>query len=111
LQIAGERDLPADVTLAFYRITQEALNNAIKHAEATTIDIALAGPPDRVELRVRDDGRGFDPQSIPAGHLGLSIMRERAAKIGASMQIESKPGQGTTITAIWSDSQEKATHD
>jgi PAS domain S-box-containing protein len=109
--VEGERDLPTDVTLTFYRIAQEALNNAIKHAEATTIDIMLVGQPDRVELHIRDDGRGFDPQAIPEGHLGISIMRERAAKIDASVQIESKPGHGTEVTAIWSAPQEKATHD
>ena len=66
---------------------------------------------DRVELRLRDDGRGFDPDAIPDGHLGISIMRERAAKIGASVHIETKPGHGTTVTAIWSAPPEKATHE
>jgi signal transduction histidine kinase len=109
--IEGARDLPADVTLTFYRITQEALNNAIKHAEATTIDIMLVGQPDRVELRVRDDGRSFDPQSIPAGHLGISIMRERAAKIDADLQLDSRPGHGTEIRVIWLAGLEQANHD
>jgi len=111
LQVEGERDLPADVTLTFYRIAQEALNNAIKHAEATTIDIALVAQPDRVELRLRDDGRGFDPQTIPDGHLGISIMRERAAKIGAAIQIESQPGRGTEVSVTWLDSAERANHE
>ena len=87
------------------------MNNAIKYAEATTIDMALVGQPDRVELRIRDDGRGFDPDTIPNGHLGISIMRERAAKIGASVQIESKPGHGTEVSATWPASTGKATHD
>jgi signal transduction histidine kinase len=109
--VEGECDLSADVTLTFYRIAQEALNNAIKHAEATTIDIMLVGQPDRVELRVRDDGRSFDPQSIPAGHLGISIMRERAAKIDADLQLDSRPGHGTEIRVIWLAGLEQANHD
>ena len=63
LSIEGDRELPADVTLTLYRIAQEALNNVIKHAEATRVDITLLNQPDRVELHIRDDGRGFDPQA------------------------------------------------
>ena len=82
LSIEGDRELPADVTMTLYRIAQEALNNVIKHAEATRVDIMLLNQPDRVTLHIRDDGRGFDPQVIPAGHMGISIMAERAQKIG-----------------------------
>ena len=78
LSIEEDRELPADVTMTLYRIAQEALNNVIKHAEATQVDITLLNETDRVVLRIRDDGRGFDPQVIPAGHMGLSIMAERA---------------------------------
>jgi signal transduction histidine kinase len=57
-----------------------------------------------VELSVADDGHGFDPNDLPDGNrgLGLGIMRERAAGIGAALQIESRPGQGTRITVTWS---------
>ena len=101
LSIEGDRELPAEVTLAFYRIAQEALNNVIKHAEATRVDISLLDQPDRVELHIRDDGRGFDPQLIPDGHLGISIMAERAKKIGGDLQIQSTPGRGTEVSLTW----------
>jgi signal transduction histidine kinase len=54
-----------------------------------------------VELIVRDDGCGFDPAAVSPEHLGLRIMRERAQAIGASLRIESQPGQGTRISALW----------
>ena len=109
--VEGDRELPAEVTLAFYRIAQEALNNVIKHAEATRVDISLLDQPDRVELHIRDDGRGFDPQLIPDGHLGISIMAERAKKIGGDLQIQSKPGRGTEVSLTWRDPTEKESHD
>ena len=101
ISVEGDRELPAEVTLAFYRIAQEALNNVIKHAEATRVDISLLDQPDRVELHIRDDGRGFDPQAIPDGHLGISIMAERAKKVGGDLQIQSKPGRGTEVSVTW----------
>ena len=101
LSIEGDRELPADVTMTLYRIAQEALNNVIKHAEATRVDITLLNEPDRVALHIRDDGRGFDPQVIPAGHMGISIMAERAQKIGADLQIQSQPGRGAEVSATW----------
>jgi two-component system nitrate/nitrite sensor histidine kinase NarX len=54
-----------------------------------------------VELRIRDDGRGFDPASIPPDHLGVGIMRERAATVGATLEIESQAGHGTQIVIVW----------
>ena len=103
--VKGDCELPpsGDVTLTFYRIAQETLNNVIKHAEATRVDIALLCQPDRVALHIRDDGRGFDPQLIPDGHFGISIMAERARKIGADIQIHSTPGRGTEVSLIWQD--------
>ena len=95
------RELPAAVTMTFYRIAQEALNNVIKHAEATAVEITLLAKRDCVELQVCDDGRGFDPQVIPAGHLGIGIMAERAMKIGGELQIHSQPGHGATVSLTW----------
>jgi nitrate/nitrite-specific signal transduction histidine kinase len=54
-------------------------------------------------LSIEDDGRGFDPQAIPSGHLGIGIMRERAQKIGATFQINSEPGDGTSVLVTWSE--------
>ncbi len=95
-------ELPEDVTLAFYRFAQEALNNAITHAAATQINLSLLAEPDLVELRIQDDGCGFDPGAVSAGHLGISIMRERVAKIGGVIQIHSEPDRGTDIVITWS---------
>ena len=99
--VAHERQLPADVHMAFYRIAQEALNNVTKHAQATRVEIALFDERNGVVLQIRDDGRGFDTQSIPDGHMGLSIMAERAHKVGGELRIQSEPGRGTEICMTW----------
>ena len=54
-----------------------------------------------VELRVSDDGRGFDPNDVPPDRLGLGIMRERAEAIGATFEVESTPGEGTRVSVVW----------
>ena len=107
----GEYSLTPEATMAFYRIAQEALNNVIKHAEATRVDIVLLRNAERVELRIRDDGRGFDPQAIPEGHLGIGIMRERAEKIGGDFRIQSTPGRGTEVSMIWPATNGRTSHD
>jgi ligand-binding sensor domain-containing protein/signal transduction histidine kinase len=94
-------ELPAEVHLAIYRVAQEALNNVIKHAQANQVDVALRGGAAGVVLTIRDDGRGFDAAGVSADHLGLNIMRERAAAIDARLAIESEPGHGTDVTLIW----------
>ncbi len=101
LQVEGDSRLPGDVQVALYRIAQEALNNVCKHAEATGVVVGLHYWPERVMLRIRDDGRGFEPGAIPPGHLGIGIMHERARAVGASLLIHSCPGQGTEITVSW----------
>ncbi|MBE2238252.1 MAG: PAS domain S-box protein [Caldilineaceae bacterium] len=95
--------VPTVVTMTFYRIAQEALNNIIKHAEATKVELTAHTDLDGLTLRIRDNGRGFDPQAIPAGHIGLSIMAERVEKIGGNLQIQSAPGRGATILVTWAD--------
>jgi signal transduction histidine kinase len=102
LKVADECQLTDEVTIAFHRIAQESLNNIAKHAEASEVFIDLSCTPQSVELRIQDDGRGFDPQAIPAGHLGIGIMHERARKIGATLKIESEPGSGTLVIVTWS---------
>ena len=103
--------LPKNVVLTFYRIAREALNNAIIHAEAIQINVALLAGPGRVELNIQDDGCGFDPHAVPAGHLGIEIMFERVAEIGGEMQIHSKPDQGTNIIVTWPSSARGAEYD
>ena len=101
LTIEGDCSLADDAKMAFYRIAQEALNNIAKHAEATKVELGLMCDQDRVEITVCDNGRGFDPEAVPSGHLGLAIMRERAEKIGATLHLASNPGVGTEIVVTW----------
>ena len=77
----------------------------VKHARAgqVSVDLRYADSGDRgAELRVRDDGRGFDPREVPPDHLGLSIMRERADAIGATLAIQTEVGAGTEVVVTWS---------
>ncbi len=81
------------------RIGQEAVTNAIRHAEATRIDVELSYDGARVCLKIKDNGRGFTGNaSAPLGHFGLQGMRERAAEIGAAFSVESTPGEGARIS-------------
>jgi PAS domain S-box-containing protein len=91
--------LPADAETALYRIAQEALTNVAKHADASNVEVILERRANNVLLVVEDDGRGFDPGDPggPGQGFGLVGMRERAALIGAIMEIESSPGMGTAI--------------
>ncbi len=106
VKISGDLNLPPDVKLVFYRITQEVLNNIAKHAAASNVIIALDSSAGNITLTIVDDGVGFDPTTfIGAEHLGLRIMRERCENINATIQIESKPDAGTKVTAVWSQEQ------
>jgi signal transduction histidine kinase len=97
----GRHTLAADVQVALYRVAQEALNNVVKHADARHVDVQLRRNGRRVELRVTDDGCGFTPESIPAGHFGVSMMHERVQAIGGTLALRSTPGHGTTLTVVW----------
>jgi signal transduction histidine kinase len=107
--------LPPDVHVAFYRVAQEALHNAVKHAEASQLRVSLrASPPvsrqqadgwqGQVVLRVSDDGQGFDADLRQGDQLGLGIMRERAEAVGASLTIESQSDRGTDVILAWDSS-------
>jgi signal transduction histidine kinase len=92
-------DLSRGAALALFRILQEALGNAAKHAHAKQITVRLSRSDDSVSLRVSDDGAGFDPSSLgTSGGLGLIMMRERATQLNGKFEFESVPGRGTTIT-------------
>jgi signal transduction histidine kinase len=106
-QVTGACSLPTEVRIALYRITQEALNNIVKHARASRAAVHLDCRPGHARLRISDDGRGFDPEAIPPGRLGMNIMRERAQAIGAILCIESEPGQGTSVLVDWQGVQER----
>src|SRR5439155_22398127 len=98
---SDERRLPADVQIGLYRIAQEALNNTVKHAGASGAKLQFRLRGGRANLLIEDDGRGFDETRTPPGHLGLSIMRERARAIGAQLRVESHEGSGTRIHVRW----------
>ena len=101
LEVAGDALLAPDIQIALYRVTQEALNNIAKHAAASRVTISGRCDPERVELRIVDDGRGFEPSGVAPGSLGLGIMRERAASIGARLHVDSQPGAGTAVRVEW----------
>jgi len=94
--------LPAEHELALYRIAQEALLSAIRHAKAHTATITLASTDDAVRMAVRDDGVGVDDAMVqdPGAHggWGLLSMRERAGRIGACLELESSPDRGTCVS-------------
>jgi signal transduction histidine kinase len=94
----GLVELPAPVEEGLYRIAQEALNNALKHAAATLVTVYIRTEDERVELEVVDDGQGFDPDAVSdRGGMGLASMRERAEKLGGSLTVLSAPGEGTRV--------------
>ena len=102
VDVRGVRQLPPEVTVALYRIAQEALHNVDHHsgAGAAWVMLDLSGPV--VRLTVRDDGRGFDAAGVAPERLGLRMMRERAEAAGVVVGVETRPGHGTTVTAEWS---------
>jgi signal transduction histidine kinase len=92
-------DLPPNVAEGLYRIAQEALNNALKHASATRETVRLCVKDGAVVLEINDDGRGFDPQAVEGlGGMGLASMRDRTEHLGGELVIRSSPGAGTTVT-------------
>ena len=97
---AGGAPLPADQQLQVLFILQEALSNVRKHAMASRVDVAITNGRD-FELRIEDDGRGYDAREVAdrsQAHVGLNIMRERAAYLSAQLQLEGRPGHGATVT-------------
>jgi ligand-binding sensor domain-containing protein/signal transduction histidine kinase len=133
--VEGACVLPPEAQVTLYRIAQEAMNNVAKHARASQVVVSLRctpvtpGPRDvsegeeedspsreggarqRVELCIRDDGRGFEPGEVTPDHFGLGIMRERAAAIGAELTVDSEPGMGTQVMAVWEGNEGRITKD
>lgn len=106
LEVEGDAVLPEEVQLAFYRIAQESLVNVAKHAEARQIDVFFDGMRRQAMLTVTDDGRGFDTKTMKLGHLGLQIMQERIAEVGGSLEVDSEPGKGCQVMAIWFEAED-----
>jgi len=97
--LGGEPELPLPLKETLYRIAQEALHNAVKHAHASHVEVRLSLTGSTVELQIGDDGVGFEPSAPRPGHLGMQSMRERAAAHRGSIEIDSEIGGGTTIRA------------
>ena len=95
----ADRRLPPETEEALFRIVQEALNNAVKHAQIDRAEVRLRLRHESVSLLIGDSGVGFDPTSVGSGtsHLGLTSMRERVRALGGTIEIESQPGAGTHI--------------
>jgi PAS domain S-box-containing protein len=96
-QLCDEPELPLEIKEAVYRIAQEGLHNTVKHARATRVDMFLRCSDGALELDIRDNGVGFDSSGSFPGHLGLNSMRERAARVDGTLDIDSAPGSGTNI--------------
>jgi two-component system sensor histidine kinase UhpB len=96
-------DLPAEISISLFRITQEAINNVLRHADASKVEIEISLQAGSITLQVRDDGKGFDPQhasqsALPDQRLGLLGVRERAELLDGQLDLLSSPGQGTCLT-------------
>jgi nitrate/nitrite-specific signal transduction histidine kinase len=101
LVIQGECELTHEVKIVFYRVAQEALNNIAKHSGARQVELRLEYKSGHMNMLIKDDGLGFEPDAISPGHLGIAIMHERANSIEANLKIESQSGQGTTVELDW----------
>jgi signal transduction histidine kinase len=99
--------LPSDILIAAFRIVQEAVSNAVRHAKPRRIEIRVHYRPAQIELQILDDGSGFDPAKAtsddePRAGLGLVGMRQRAEDVGGLVSIQSSPGSGTQVIAFLS---------
>jgi signal transduction histidine kinase len=102
-RVSGRGEAGPEVVTLAARVVSEALANADAHAHARTVEIAYAAGEERLELTIADDGAGFDPDAAPGvadGHLGLTVMRERARGHGGECTITSTPGKGTLVK-LW----------
>jgi signal transduction histidine kinase len=95
-----EPDASLDVKEAIYRIAQEALHNVVKHARASSVTLQLASDEAGLTLTIHDDGIGFDTGGSFPGHLGLRSMRERATRLGGTIEISSTSSRGTKLVAV-----------
>ena len=92
----SEPDLPLSHKEAVYSILREALHNIVKHSQAQSVQLSLAPLERNLRFKVEDDGVGFDPLEVPAGHYGLRSMQERIERLSGTY-VRSAPGDGTTL--------------
>jgi signal transduction histidine kinase len=101
LRLTGADDIPAEPTSELARIAQESVTNIIRHARATRCSLELAGDAQAILLQIVDDGMGFDPLNPGSEGFGLTGMKERAGRIGATLDIHSDPAAGSTVQVTW----------
>lgn len=101
VNISGDFIPPAGVQVVFYRVCQEALYNIAKHARASAVTVTLHQSETMLDLRIQDNGQGFEPTHQFSGHYGMSIMRERAESVKALFSVNSQPGKGTEVSIQW----------
>jgi two-component system, NarL family, sensor kinase len=97
LDVGGAGDLQPQVEALFFRSTQEALRNVLKHSGAKRVDVSVTRDNGLAVLTIRDDGKGFDPTVRPEGHFGLRVLRDLAKEEGGDVHIESGPKIGTVV--------------
>jgi signal transduction histidine kinase len=95
----GDTRLPNEVETALYRVVQESLTNIVKHANAQRVSVSIARRPSGAAAVIEDDGKGFDQRTLREEGLGLLGMRERLGLIDGRLEVESRPGAGTTVVA------------
>lgn len=94
--------LPPDLEQCVYRITQEALENIVRHADASSARVDISFPDNRLELLIQDNGVGFESSAVnKKDRFGLRGMQQRAAAVGADLEIDSQPGQGSIVHFVW----------
>ena len=98
-ELDKEPEASLEVKEALYRVAQEALHNTVKHARAANVKLKLEELPEGFTLMISDDGLGFDARNDFPGHLGLKSMRERATRLGGTLEVISEPGHGVRILA------------
>jgi signal transduction histidine kinase len=95
----GDMRLPSEVETALYRVVQESLTNIVKHAKADQVSVSLARKNATVAAVIEDNGAGFDSRRVREEAIGLLGMRERLALLDGRLEVESRPGAGTTVVA------------
>jgi len=95
--LGDEPQVSLNIKEALYRVAQEAMQNTVKHAQASQVELNLAVASDWLLLEVKDDGLGFDPSQEFPGHLGLRSMRERIESLGGELTIDSAQQMGTRV--------------
>ena len=103
LSVTGQINVPSQIEETLYFVTQEALNNSLKHALANQIDVMIEQKNDLISIKIIDDGCGFEVDTLDEGGLGLISMQERIHQINGEIFVTSQPDQGTTVEIAWEE--------